>query len=459
MAFGDADASTPAPVKASVAGKSVTTASFTPPAGAVLYAHAFHDTAGGNLTSTSQITDSLGLTWTLHEVASKADDGTGYNDGHQALWTATATGVAMTVTTTGTNTNNPAGLYVRVVVGADTTTPVDTHQDGTSDNAIVSQGLTTVTDGARGVVMATDWNLAANMTAGANQTAVWADGIGAPDMRVYVGIQNAVPSPAGSVTMSTATPTTGNQNNWIAYAMRPAAGGATNLSPGNAAVSAAGNAATLSASPAAGNAAAAVAANAATLRGSLAATHGAVSAAANPAALTSSLGASSGAVAVGAFDASVTSGSTLTTGGAAVSIGASSGTLTSSLTASGAAVGVGASSAALTSSISSTFAAVSVGAFDATVTGGATALNVGGAIISVGAFDATLTGGTVPAPETPVTGGWQGLLDILNDIRDTHAEQVAATPTACPRCGEPLYSTHGALRCRFDGWTTGPVTL
>jgi len=229
VAFGDADASTPAFVKANDSSKAATTASFTPPVGALLVAFAFHDTAGGNLTNTSDITDSQGLTWTKRVTHSKQDDGSGANNGHVQISTAVvASSVSMTVTTTGTNCNNPAALYVRVITSADTTTPMDaTPTEGHNTNAVISQAIVTATDGARAFLIACDWNLAANMTAGTNQTAVVSDGIGAPDMRVYVGVQNAVTSPAGSTTMSTASPSTGNTNNYAVIALRPAAGGGT----------------------------------------------------------------------------------------------------------------------------------------------------------------------------------------------------------------------------------------
>lgn len=226
MAFGDADASTPAYVKASVATKDVTTASFTPPVGAWLVAFAVHDTAGGNLTNTSAVTDSQAGTWSQVVVHSKQSDGAGANNGHIAVSARKITSsVAMTVKTTGTNTNNPAGLYVRVITGADAVTVMDaTPTEGHNVNAVISLAITVATTGARVFIIASDWNLAANMTAGASQTAIVSDGIGAPDMRFYVGVQNATSS-AGAVTMSTATPTTGNQNNYAVIAVRPAAGG------------------------------------------------------------------------------------------------------------------------------------------------------------------------------------------------------------------------------------------
>lgn len=226
MAFGDADVSTPAPVKANSATKAATTASFTPPVGAWLVAFAVHDTAGGNLTNTSAVTDSQGGTWSQVVVHSKQDDGTGANNGHIAVSIRRITvSAAMTVTTTGTNTNNPAGLYVHVVTGADAVTLMDaTPTEGHNINALISLAITVATTGARVFLIASDWNLAANMTAGASQTALVSDGIGTPDMRWAVIVQNAT-SAAGSVTGSTGSPNTGNQNNYAVVALRPAAGG------------------------------------------------------------------------------------------------------------------------------------------------------------------------------------------------------------------------------------------
>jgi hypothetical protein len=227
VAFGDADASTPAFAKASSA-QTVTTASFTPPAGALLIAFTWHDTAGGNVTNTSAVTDSQGLTWTRRATRSKQDDGVGAANSHIAISTAVvASSTSMTVTTTGTNCNNPAGIYVRVITGADTTTPMDaTPVEGTTNAAAVSTSITTATDGARAFLHVIDWNVAGAITAGTSQTAIVSDTIGASDDRIYLGVTDAVTSPAGSTTLSTASPTSGNTNNWIGIAVRPAAGGA-----------------------------------------------------------------------------------------------------------------------------------------------------------------------------------------------------------------------------------------
>ena len=436
MAFGDQDASGPAFAKASNAGNDVTTASFTPPAGALLIAFAWHDTAGGNTTNTSAVTDSQGLTWTRRATVSKQDDGVGAANSHIAVSTAVVvSSTAMTVTTTGTNCNDPAGIYVRVITGADTTTPMDaTPVEGTTTGAAVSTSITTVTDGARAFLIVIDWNVAGAITAGTAQTAVVSDTIGASDDRIYLGVTDAVTSPAGSTTLSTASPTSGNTNNWIGIAVRPAAGGVTNLNAGNDALSVAANAATLAVSTSAGNAAASVAANSATLAVATSAGSAALAVAANSATL---------AVATSA-------------GNAALAVAANAATLAVSTAAGAGAVGVASGDASLAVGVASGHAAVSVGALDAALTStGATVLSPGSATISVGAFDATLTGGDV----VTVPGSWQGLLSILQEIRQVYVEESTAPPVACPRCGEPLYTARNTLRCRFCSWTTDDVPL
>jgi hypothetical protein len=210
----------------------------------------------------------------------------------------------------------------------------------------------------------------------------------------------------------------------------------TNLNAGNAATAVAANNASLAVSTPAGNAATAVAANAATLAVSIPATHAALS--------------------VGAFDASLTVGSALDAGSAATAIAASDAALQVGVPATHAATSVAANAATLTVSITSGHGAVAVGAFDATLTStGATNLSADGAIIGVGAFDATISGTVV----VTVPGSWQGLKAILDEIREVYAEERTAPPVACPRCGEPLYSARGSLRCRYDGWSTSDLTL
>ncbi|MET0426662.1 MAG: hypothetical protein ABW046_22535 [Actinoplanes sp.] len=460
MAFGDADASTPPFVKANVAGKNATTASFTPPAGALLVAFAWHDTAGGNLTNTSVVTDSQGLTWTIWATRSKQSDGAGAANSHVQVNTAVvASSTAMTVTTTGTNTNNPAGLYCLVLTGADTTTPMDvTPVEGTTNSAAVSTSITTVTDGARCYLVSIDWNVAAAPSAGTGQTGIVIDTIGSfPDDRIYLGVTNAVTSPAGSTTLSVATPTTGNTTNWIGIAIRPAAGGATNLNVGSAAATVAAANVGLALSAAAGSGAVAAAGQPVTLNARPSAGSVTATAAGQPVTLALSAAAGGAAVGVGASNITVTSGSTLQVGAAAAGVAAANVGLTVGALSGQAAVGVGAAGVVLSSTRSTGFAPVSVGASNITLTAsGATSLPVGNAMIAVGAFDIRLEGGDIV---TTPTGSWYGLLGILQEIRQTVAEELALPPVACWRCGEPLYSADNTLRCRFCGWTPPEQTL
>lgn len=69
-----------------------------------------------------------------------------------------------------------------------------------------------------------------------------------------------------------------------------------------------------------------------------------------------------------------------------------------------------------------------------------------------GAFPGTFTT-TFPAETTGAGGGWEGLLAILTDARQTAAAEAAAPPVACPRDGTPLETgPNGELHCPFDGW-------
>lgn len=231
MAFADADASTPA-IASVNSGNVVAVASFTPPAGALLIAHAFHDTVGGNLTNTSAISDSGGGSWTVPTNGLMNRAVAGGQNGHVQVSYSVASGAAITVTSTGTNCGGAAGLYVRVVTGADAVVFDVALVRGGATASVVSLALAaSVTDGARAFLAATDWNVAANMTAGAGQTAVISQGIGTgPDMRVYVGVTTAVISPAGTAqTMSTATPSAGNTWNAVAYELRPASSSTKNI--------------------------------------------------------------------------------------------------------------------------------------------------------------------------------------------------------------------------------------
>lgn len=214
------DSTTPAFVSASA--DTVTTASFTPPSGSYIFAVAWHDTASGNTTNTSVITGG-GLTWTILRTRNKADAG-GQNGHLQVSYAFVASSAAMTVTTTGTNTSGFCALRALVFTGVDTSTPVDVSDEGSNTSNVVSMTLTTVTDNAWAWIANIDWNAAAIPTANTGVTTDTGIRPGAPNFTSWVAFRTAVTSPAGSVTVSSTAPSTGNVNNFIAWALKPAAG-------------------------------------------------------------------------------------------------------------------------------------------------------------------------------------------------------------------------------------------
>lgn len=233
MAFGDADASTPAfaSVNTNWTTTGATSGSFTPPAGSLVVLFVYGDTSAAANPGNETVSDSGGgAAWTFKIRRAKPDAGS--QAGTVAWWEkafAAAPGSPITVTVVGNATGAASGGFKTHVVA--NCSGSEGHAEGSNTAAAVSLSITSTTDGARGVVAATDWNVQANMTAGAGQTALLASSVGSgPDTRVYLGIQNAVTSPAGSVTMSTTSPTSGNANNFIGGFFTPSAGGTQNAS-------------------------------------------------------------------------------------------------------------------------------------------------------------------------------------------------------------------------------------
>jgi len=122
------DASTPAGVSGSTAG--ITTASFTPPAGALILALVGSDRDAGADNGLQTITDSLGGTWTRDARSNT------HLEAAVSRRTSATSGAAMTVTSTGPFAFEH-GLKVLVITAADPTTPVLTTQanSGLATNA------------------------------------------------------------------------------------------------------------------------------------------------------------------------------------------------------------------------------------------------------------------------------------------------------------------------------------
>lgn len=212
------DPSTPA--VATSATTSVTTSSFTPPVGAVLYAITLHATNGRPDTRASTLSSTPGLTWTS-QVSSPLGPSPAPDGSLARLWTAVVS-VSQAMTVTSTITANGFGgsvLCVLVYTGADTTTPVEGAVAGHS-TGVVSQSITAATDGAIPWLGNIDWGGAGTPTAGSGVTTYHAS---APNGADNMWIATRAPiSPAGSATINSTAPTGATFNDWVAFAVRAA---------------------------------------------------------------------------------------------------------------------------------------------------------------------------------------------------------------------------------------------
>jgi len=216
------DASTPAAVKSNV--QNLTTASFTPPAGSVLYILvAINSLGGGNTDTVTGISDSLGgpgLTY-----IKQLSLGNTTNDCIVYLYTATViTSQSMTVTATQSNYGTSASyayMKVLVVTGVNTSSPVGANGGGRGAAGVISDPYVSTTNNSWGWLLYADWNAAAIPTAGASQTLDDSYFIAGQDTYALIQ-QNATTASSGtSVTMSTTAPTSGAQTTHMYFEMKP----------------------------------------------------------------------------------------------------------------------------------------------------------------------------------------------------------------------------------------------
>lgn len=229
------DASTPARFTGTVsAGGSITSASFTAPANALIEVDAQFDGDNDGHGGTSGISDTGGLSWTKRVERTLSETTAG---GGSVIWTARTTSSASR-TVSVTRTGGSAGALrwsakVRVWTGADVDgTPVDTvganNEGGSGTNNLTTSS---VTPGAAGVlvVSGTDWN-ALGTPASSDLTA---------DAAHYAGSLSVV---SGYKACSSGVSVTGNldasgtsaaQWKWCQVVVREAAGGGGGTTPKN----------------------------------------------------------------------------------------------------------------------------------------------------------------------------------------------------------------------------------
>lgn len=229
------DASTPAIAVSTNNGiATVTSASFTPPAGALLYIRWAWNTGAANTPAAPSITDSLGtpLTYTLLDHHSRADSPA--VDGQCAQWSGVVgTSAAMTVTVTaGTGTTVHGGaLHITVLTGQHAT-PIGAHGKSSSTSAAsIAQSYTAQATSAWGFIGVTDWDLKGAETAGTGCT-LTNGGSGNAGTEISYGFVRrtaADDSNGSSNTLNVTLPGTSTNLSWVYAEIVPAASPASTL--------------------------------------------------------------------------------------------------------------------------------------------------------------------------------------------------------------------------------------
>jgi hypothetical protein len=227
------DASTPAIAVSTNNGiTTVTSASFTPPAGSLLYIRWAWNTGAANTPAAPSITDNLGtpLTYTLLDHHSRADSPA--VDGQCAQWSAAVgTSAAMTVTATaGTGTTVHGGaLHITVLTGQHAT-PIGAHGKSSSTSAAsIAQSYTAQATSGWGFIGVTDWDLKGTQTAGTGCTLTNSGNAGTEISYGFVRRTTADDSNGSSNTLNVTLPGTSTALSWVYAEIVPAATPASTL--------------------------------------------------------------------------------------------------------------------------------------------------------------------------------------------------------------------------------------
>jgi hypothetical protein len=204
----------------------VTTASFTPPAGSTLLILWAGDAAGAP--SAPTITDNLGvhLTYTRTDWQSIADSPTAH--GQAAAWTApVGTSAAMTVTVTSGSASGErcAAMAVLVITGADAVTPVGAHgKSGSLSAAAIAQNYTAAATSGWGFVGDNDFDQVGAQTAGTGCTLIGSANVSTAITYGFVRRTSADDVNGGSNTLNVTLPGTSTNLSWVYVEIVPATG-------------------------------------------------------------------------------------------------------------------------------------------------------------------------------------------------------------------------------------------
>lgn len=212
------DASSPGTITANA--QTVQTASFTPPAGSMLYAITLMAAASPTATRTISITDTVGLTWTLVS-SSPLGPAPAPAGSVAAIYSAPVISSAAMRVTTAITSNGLNGILLKIFVytGADQVTPVDQAVTGHSAGAVVSQAITTTVPGTIPYL--------GNIDAGGQAAPTTAAGTGTfttakpnIDQMWVARASPAVVATPSTVTLASSAPTTGTVNDWVMFGIR-----------------------------------------------------------------------------------------------------------------------------------------------------------------------------------------------------------------------------------------------
>lgn len=216
------DASTPAvATQTSATTATCTSASFTPPAGAVIFVLYAGNAAASETTTAPTITDNRGapLTYTLINHRNRGDTlPVSGSSGQAAMWRAVVTtSAAMTITTTtsAASGNRQQAFLPLVLTGVDTTTPVGTVGENSIATGSLSQAVTGTAAGSLAIVAWSDWQVGSTtFTAGTGCTVAGSSTMGGNCN--FAAVRRTTPdgTNGGSTTVSLSSPSSNNQN-WV----------------------------------------------------------------------------------------------------------------------------------------------------------------------------------------------------------------------------------------------------
>lgn len=228
------DASSPATAVQSANTATVTTASFTPPSGALLLALWSANSQSGVNPAAPSITDNRGtpLTYTLLDWKSRAD-GAPLPDGQAAAWSAPVTSsTAQTNTVTnGAAAERQAALRVLVLTGQHATPIGAKGEDESVSTSTIAQSYTATATGSWGFIVVCDWDLTGAMSAGTGCTLIASANVGTSFTYGFLRRTTADGVSGNSTTLNVTLGGTSTNVTWVYCEVVPAAAAAASDPP------------------------------------------------------------------------------------------------------------------------------------------------------------------------------------------------------------------------------------